>query len=74
MKKMIAQEYMELSAETILMIEESRVDAYIEDMCDELKAYGLFKPEYEFFAAHRLARILEVHHDKIYEDYYFGRD
>ena len=68
-EKMIAQEYLELSAENILMIEQSRVDAYIKDMCDELKAYGLYKPEYEFFAAHRLERILEVHNDKIHEDY-----
>lgn len=73
-EKMFAQEYMELSAEAILIIEESRVDSYIKDMCDELKAYGLFKPEYEFFSANRLERILEVYNDKIHEDYYFGRD
>ena len=61
-EKMIAQEYMELSAETILIIEQSRTDQYIEEMCEELKSLGLYKPEYEFYPAFNLADILEKYH------------
>ena len=61
-EKMFAQEYMELSAETILIIEQSQTDQYIEEMCEELKSLGLYKPEYEFYPAFNLADILAKYH------------
>lgn len=61
---MIAREYLELSAETVLMIEESHVDQYIEDMCKELKSLGLYRPEHEFASPYRLEQILEEYHDR----------
>lgn len=56
---MLAREYLELSAETILMIEESHVDQYIDYLCKEIKSLGAYKPEYEFYSVLRLERILD---------------